>query len=152
MIDWIVPYTGQERLFPFFAQTMENQVDFLVPRSIEPFNLLIAIGIVLGIIFLAILIIYAIRKKIHFQHFLRQMESLRLNEEERGTFAYMVKSYSPQKPVRVLHSPQVFDEMASHEMLRILAGDESQGTKEKFVDTVYKIRTVTHFSKEDPEP
>ena len=80
------------------------------------------------------------------------MQSLRLNEEERGTFAYMVKSYSPQKPVRVLQSPQVFDEMASHEMLRILAGDESQGTKEKFVDTVYKIRTVTHFSEEEPEP
>ncbi len=152
MFDWIVPYIGHERLFPVYAQTLENQVDFLVPRSIHSVNLLILGGVLVIGILLVFVIFYAIRRKIHFQHFLRQMESLRLNEEERGTFVYMVKSYSPQRPVRVLHSPQIFDEMASHEMLRILAGDESQGTKEKFVDTVYKIRTVTHFSEGEPEP
>ena len=135
-------YTGSNRLS---AQMQSNYVDFLDPRSFDLFTILLLGSGVILLLFFLFVVFRLFQKRLNFQSFMDQMKDLGLNEEEEGTFIYLVKRSSIFEPTRLITSPRVFDETASNEMFRVLAGDESQGTKEKFIDTVYKIRKVTHY-------
>ena len=58
--------------------------------------------------------------------------------------ASLVKRYQVGEPVQILYSAKLFDDLATAEMRRILASQGSAEAKEKFINSLYEIRTRTY--------
>ena len=72
------------------------------------------------------------------------MTALGLDSEQEGTLASMVKRYRMEKPLTLLLSERLFDEMATREMVRTLGSKAPQETKEKYIQELYDIRERTY--------
>ncbi len=119
-------------------------------QNIDPTLIL---GILLGIAAVAGVCTYGSylhQRYRRFKEFNEEMHSLGLDHEQEGTLASLVKRYRMDKPVEVLLSEKLFDEMATQEMVRILATQASMDVKEKYIRELYAIRERTYGKTWDP--
>ncbi len=110
----------------------------------EPSTILTILIVLMVLISAIIFASYRYQRWKRFKEFEEEMKSLDLEPEDEGTFAWMVKRYKMDEPVNIIYSPRLFDEMATNEMLRVLASQASMESKRDFIDTVYTIRTKTY--------
>lgn len=92
-----------------------------------------------------------------FKLFEDEMKSLDLNPDDESAFSGMVKRFELEEPVNILMSARLFDEMATKEIEKVLGSAGSKSAKEKFIETIYRIRTRTYHAdwlqqKEQPAP
>ena len=76
--------------------------------------------------------------------FKMEMEALGLDPRQEGTLTSIVKRYRMQEPMSILLSEQLFDEMATREMIRILGSQASLETKDHYIRELYVIRERTY--------
>lgn len=116
-------------------------------------NPTLILGILFGVVVLAGVCAYGSylhQRYRRFKEFNEEMRSLGLDHEQEGTLASLVKRYRMDKPVEVLLSEELFDEMATQEMVRILATQASMDVKEKYIRELYEIRERTYGKTWDP--
>lgn len=136
-----------ERNFPnFAAQSKQGKFTFdfyKTTQAIPEFLLyfLLALIFLIGLILVAA---YQYNRWLKFKKFEAEMKSLDLENDQEGALAAMVKRYSTNEPITILYSAQLFDEMASVEIKRILGSSASAKQKEDLIDKVYTIRTKTY--------
>lgn len=135
-----------DRFPAFFSQVaFDGSTPMWRTTTVDPVTL---IYILLGIAILVsavIAFIYFYQNRMRYKVFENEMKSLDLDTESEGTLAAMVKRYAMDEPVQILFSPRLFDEMATSEIVRVLASPGSAKAKQNFIDTVYTIRTKTYF-------
>jgi hypothetical protein len=128
------------------TQTTEKLPVMWKANNADP---MLLIGILLGILVVVLSVVVGTlfyQRWKRYNEFIGELKTLDLNPEEEGTLASMVKRYQMDEPVNILFSPRLFDEMASHEILRVLGSSATTKTKQKFIDQVYAIRTRTYHS------
>jgi len=106
-----------------------------------------ALYFLLGMIVFVLILLYAsyrYRRFKRFKEFVDEMKQLDLDQNEESTLSGMVKRYALDEPVQILVSLRLFDEMATHEIARILGSPASAATKKQFIDLVYEIRKKTY--------
>lgn len=137
-IDWIFsPVSG------LFVQESTAWRDFFTPLTIRHTTLVIVLGGLMTFAFLLIAVGVKYNRWRKFNRFLDAMQSLNLEPSSKGTFAWMVKRNRLKEPLGVLRSRQIFDEMATGEIFRVLCSAGTVEAKEGFIDTVYDIRNTT---------
>lgn len=126
------------------AQTKDKLPVLWKANNVDSMFLLgILLGILTIVLVLVIGTIFYQRWK-RYNEFIVEMKTLDLDPDEEGTLAAMVKRFQMDEPVNILFSPRLFDEMASHEIMRVLGSSASADAKQKFIDQVYTIRTRTY--------
>lgn len=78
-----------------------------------------------------------------FNKFKNEVRSLDLDSSAQGAFSWMVKQYRMKEPLSAVESCEVFDQMATNEIFRVLGSEGTLEAKEEFIDTVYDIRNQT---------
>lgn len=132
---------------------MEGKLEFNVFKTHEV-DPTVILGILFGIV--AVIGICAYGSYLHqryqrFREFNDEMHALGLDSKQEDTLASLVKRYRMDKPLEVLLSKQVFDEMASREMVRILGTHASVDVKEKYIHELYEIRKRTYGKPQNPQ-
>jgi len=140
--DWIMSFRPV-----LWAQSTSLPVNFFNPKSYDSTTLTICLAVLLGMILLVMIVALRYKRWRQFNMFLEEMRSLDLDPSSEGTFAWMVKRYRMNEPVKVLRSRQVFDEMATGEIFRVLCSAGTMQAKENFIDTIYDIRKRTFNPK-----
>ncbi len=121
-------------------------VNFFANSPVDPQLLLwILVGVAV-LVFSIVYGTYRYNRWRRFKEFENEMRTLDLNPEQEGTLASMVKRYQVGQPVQVLYSSKLFDDMATAEMQRILGSQGSAEAKERFINTIYEIRTRTYHA------
>lgn len=147
MNDWLEAsrwYIGQ--LNPVLAQESESFGGNIFFRNagIDPTY---AIYFLVGMMIAILLIVYGTIRYSRWKKykvFEDELKTLDLDPNSEGTLAGMVRRYAMDEPVQILCSVRLFDEMATSEMLRVLASPASLKLKQEFIDTVYSIRNKTY--------
>ncbi|RJP33655.1 MAG: hypothetical protein C4527_04140 [Candidatus Omnitrophota bacterium] len=145
-----MPISIVGRFFAAQAVFAENdsigiqQVRFFDPSSFDPVIAIYFLGFLSLLISLLVFLTFKYQRWKKYQLFLEEMKTLDLDPEAEGTFAWMVKRHQMDEPVNIFCSPRIFDEMASTEMLRILASAGSIQSKQNFIDMIYSIRNKTY--------
>lgn len=148
------------RLLPSEVPTLFAQNEFSAPlfknTSIDPTLLLSILGSLVALILLIVYGVYRYNKWKQYVAFEDEMKSLGMDSNAEDTLAGMVKRFQMDEPVQILFSPRLFDEMATNEILRVLASSGSLKAKQNFIDTIYEIRNKTYSpdlvaSNEDEE-
>ncbi len=85
-----------------------------------------------------------------FKVFEDEMKSLDLEVEQEGTLVNIIKKYQTEEPVAVLYRPELFDEMATKEIVKVLGSAGSTQAKERFINLVYEVRRKTYQSSYYP--
>ena len=140
--DWFMSFRPV-----LWAQSNPLPVNFFNPKSYDSTTLTICLAVLLGMILLVMIVALRYKRWRQFNMFLEEMRSLDLDPSSEGTFAWMVKRYRMNEPVKVLRSRQVFDEMATGEIFRVLCSAGTMQAKENFIDTIYDIRKRTFNPK-----
>lgn len=112
-------------------------------------NSSLLISILVGMALLIFTLVYSIHrynKWKKFKLFEDEMKSLDLNPDDESAFSGMVKRFELEEPVNILMSARLFDEMATKEIEKVLGSAGSKSAKEKFIETVYRIRTRTYHA------
>ncbi len=143
------PFFDPSRLYdaayPFIlAQQSDLPSLWKEASEVEPLTLLKFVGGILCVIFVFVYLNHRYQRWKRYNEFVTEMKTLDLDPDSEGTLAGMVRRYSMNEPVNVLCSPRLFDEMATHEMMRVLSSSGSMKAKQEFIDTVYKIRKKTY--------
>lgn len=132
-----------------------GNVDFFDSKGTDP---VILVYILLGLACIIFALVYGLHrysKWKKFKVFEDEMKSLDLNPDDENTFTGMVKRFELEEPVNVLMSARLFDEMATKEIEKVLGSAGSKTAKERFIETVYRIRTKTYHAdwlQQDEEP
>ncbi len=87
---------------------------------------------------------YRYQKWRRYQKFIEEMQTLDLDPDQEGTFADLVKRYNMDEPVNIIYSKRLYDELASQEMIRILASPGTVEAKAGYIETLYEIRDKTY--------
>jgi hypothetical protein len=119
----------------------------------------VLVYILLGLAIIIFALIYSLHrysKWKKFKVFEDEMKSLDLNPDDENAFTGMVKRFELEEPVNVLMSARLFDEMATKEIEKVLGSAGSKSAKERFIESIYRIRTKTYHSdwlkQEEIEP
>ncbi|RJP23055.1 MAG: hypothetical protein C4527_20945 [Candidatus Omnitrophota bacterium] len=126
------------------SDSVEFPVQFFNPSTFDVSTLFILLATFLLVIGSLIYLSYCYNRYKKYMEFLEEMQTLDLNPEEEGAFAWMVKRYQMNEPVDILASLRAFDEMACQEIRRVLGSAGSIQSKSDFIDTVYQIRSRTY--------
>lgn len=125
-------------------------VSLFKSRNIDPS---LVIWPLIIILILLVTIIYSVHRYNQwksYKEFEDEMKALDLEGEHEGTFVSIVKKYEMEEPVNVLYRPELFDEMATKEIVKVLGSAGSTKAKEHFIDVVYEIRRKTYQSSYYP--
>ncbi len=122
----------------------EFKFDFITPNALNATIIVWFFVIVAACICVFTVGSYLWKRYLKNREFRFEMQTLGLDTEQEGTLAAIVKRYRMDEPMSILLSEQIFDEMATREMVRILSSPASAEIKEKYIGELYDIRQRTY--------
>lgn len=121
----------------------EGKVRFFDPTTIDPALALYALLLVASVISLLALVQYRYQRWKRFKALEDEMKAIGLDAEQENALSRVVLNYKMERPVDVVKSVRLFDELASEEMARVLGSPGSATAKRDYINTLYEIRTRT---------
>jgi hypothetical protein len=117
--------------------------DFYRPSEVNMKSLGYFFGGVFVFLLLLVAFVVQYNRWRKFNQFKNEVQTLDLDPSAQGTFSWMVKQYRMKEPITAVESCEIFDQMATDEIFRVLCSDGTLEAKEDFIDTVYDIRNQT---------
>ncbi|MDX9752674.1 MAG: hypothetical protein RBU29_01855 [bacterium] len=107
--------------------------------------------LILGLILLLVTVIFGFhywqQRAKREQDFHTEMASMAMSHGECAVLSDLVQRYTLGKPVEILYSLPLFDELLEKEMERVMVLPLSSEAKKQYVDLLYQIRQKAFFNE-----